>query len=179
MKELTAEMAAKWVQYNPLTGDFIWLSRDRNQFATQAAFTGWNSSKAGNVAGSIERHGYRVIGINDWVYKAHRLAWLLTHGEFPADEIDHINGDRADNRLCNLRAVSHGDNLRNARRPVHNKSGHVGVIWHRSGKKWMAYITARGVRTHLGLYSNISDAIAARKSAQQRLGFHENHGRAA
>lgn len=178
MKHLPLEFAKEALKYDSETGLIVWRERPIHHFKSERAQKSFNSKFAGKPAGGLERHGYVVIGLNDWVYKGHRIAWLITHGEMPQFELDHINGDRSDNRLCNLRHVEHGDNLRNCKRPKNNRSGHVGVIWHRGGRKWMAYVTARGERHHLGLHDTIEAAVSARSKAQRELGFHTNHGRA-
>jgi hypothetical protein len=86
------------LSYEPRFGYFFWkINR--------------GSSKAGDVAGSVCPDGYRLIKVDGKSYKAHRLAWLMTHGEWPAEQIDHINGVRTDNRIVNLREASKKQNL--------------------------------------------------------------------
>lgn len=92
-------------------------------------------------------------------------------------EIDHINHDRSDNRIENLRLVTGGENKKNQSIRKRNKSGFTGVGWHSKAKKWRAEIKSGGVYMYLGLYSSIGDAVNARKMAEIELGFHDNHGR--
>ena len=119
--------------------------------------------------------GYRSVSVDGAIVYAHRAIWLMTHDTKP-EEIDHINGDRADNRLCNLRGVSKAQNALNKRPSRRNSSGATGVHWSSASQKWKAEIQAFGVKEHLGVFSNKDDAIAARKAAEARLGFHKNHG---
>ena len=99
------------------------------------------------------------------------------HGEWPRHEIDHINGDPSDNRICNLRDVTHKVNGLNQKIPAHNKSGIIGVSWHNSTKKWAATITVSKKQLHLGVFDTIEQARDARSLAERKYGFHKNHGR--
>lgn len=94
-------------------------------------------------------------------------------------EIDHINGDPADNRPENLRAVSHQVNQQNQRRRADNSSGVTGVYWNKSANKWQAYIRTDGRMKYLGVFDSVDDAARVRKIAENTYGFHENHGRIA
>ena len=94
-------------------------------------------AKAGDTVGSINDRGYMTVKIINSTYMLHRVIWLWVYGEFPPHDIDHINGDRADNRLVNLRAVTRQENMKNRCLSKNNKSGTTGVYW--SGqKKWLA-----------------------------------------
>src|SRR5690606_11618117 len=120
--------------------------------------------------------GYREVGIDGRLYKAHRVIWLYIAGEWP-DEIDHINGDRSDNRFANLRAVSRAENMRNKRSYKNNRSGQNGVSWHNQDRRWIAYITINGKFKRLGGFINKDDAIAARLKAEAEYGlFQKRHG---
>ncbi len=109
-------------------------------------------------------------------YKAHRLAWLYEYGEFPKYHIDHINHNRIDNRIANLREVSRIDNQRNQKKSATNKSGFTGVHWHKQAKKWLASITVNCKTIYLGLYEDKNEAICARLHANRLYKFHANHG---
>lgn len=128
------------------------------------------------IAGCKQMDGYIKIGVNGRHYKAHRIAWLLIHGYWP-EEIDHINGDGYDNRLSNLREVTHKENQRNQKLLSNNKSGTCGVFWKKQDSVWGAQIKINGRQKHLGYFKDKSDAILARKAADREHGFHENHGR--
>jgi hypothetical protein len=168
----SADDIRKRLAYDTDTGVFVW-----RRCVTMP--NNWNARYAGAVAGCIDTHGYRLIRIDGRLRYAHRLAWLIVTGEWPADQIDHVSGNRADNRIANLRAVSHADNMRNAAMRADNTSGHMGVNWHKAAGKWRAKIKADGRDIHLGLFPDLSDAIAARKAAEITYGFHPNHGREA
>lgn len=156
------------IVYTPETGVFTWKVRTSN------------CVHVGDIAGSCHTHtsgkSYREIGIAGKLYRAHRLAWLYTHGHFPPREIDHINGDGTDNRLCNLRSVTPSENQRNSRLRSDNSSGTSGVSWQRAARKWVAQIKVDSKSKHLGLFEDLDDAIAARKAAEIEHGFHQNHG---
>jgi hypothetical protein len=122
---------------------------------------------AGAIAGAKRANGYVQISIDGRMYLAHRLAWLYAHGSFPGGEIDHINHERSDNRLSNLRDVSSAVNSQNQWHSLRGSSGHVGV--RRGGyraSKWCAYIEANSVFRHLGCFDALEDAIAARRAAE-------------
>lgn len=109
-------------------------------------------------------------------YYAHRVAWAITYGAWPKI-IDHINGNRSDNRIVNLRSVDSVDNSRNSSRPITNSSGVVGVRWSKPCGKWSARIMVNKSEKHLGVFEKFEDAVAARKRAEQAFGYHQNHGR--
>lgn len=102
---------------------------------------------------------------------AHRIIWEMVYGECP-DVIDHINGDKHDNRLVNLRNVDRAENMRNRKLNKRNKSGINGVSTRKDGK-WLVVIRTK----YIGLFDNFFEACCARKSAEYKAGFHENHGR--
>ncbi|MCM2574533.1 HNH endonuclease [Achromobacter xylosoxidans] len=173
--EITQSIAREALSYSPDTGALAWLPRRRTLFTTDQQWRAWNTRYAGKEAGRIANDGYRKVTMLGGRYQAHRLIWLLVYGCWPAGEIDHINGDPADNRLANLRDVSHQENQRNQRLKSSNTSGFNGVLWDKTTKRWKAYIGG-AQRTHVGFFDTPEAAAAARKAAQQRLGFHPNHG---
>lgn len=129
----------------------------------------------GMFAGSPNSDGYLRVKINNVAFRVHRVIWLITYGEWPDGQIDHINGVRDDNRIENLRAVSVVGNQQNQHMRVDNTSGTTGVRLE-SGA-WTAKIRVRGKRLHLGRFKSLEEAAAARKSAELLYGFHPNHGR--
>ena len=137
----------------------------------------WNTRYAGTRAGKVNGSGYVLIQINGKHYRAHRLAWLASTGSWPCQKIDHINGDKLDNRIINLRDVSTLENNRNMPLLVNNKSGRVGVSWYSARSEWVAHIKVDGRQKILGRFKSKDLAIAARESAERELGFHPNHGR--
>ncbi len=133
--------------------------------------------KKGSVAGSTDKHGYTVMSVDMRQYKAHRLAWLYMYGELPKRSLDHINHNRADNRIINLREATHEDNAKNSNLSEANTSGYTGVSFLKRTKRWRARIFNKGIDIHLGYFSTKEDAISARKAADVKYGFHENHGK--
>lgn len=173
------------LDYSEATGEFRWKERPVEMFkdsgyGVEYTAKAWNARYAGKIAGRVhEVNGYRYILFASKRYLAHRLAWLLTSGVWPDCEIDHINGNRDDNRIANLRDVSRRENRRNQALSKRNTSGVVGV--HRDGRtgNWIASITIDGRLKHLGVFAEKVDAIEARQAANKQYGFHANHGRAA
>lgn len=137
-----------------------------------------NNVKVGSVAGYIRSDGYRMLTIDGVITYAHHVIWMINNGEIPLGyKIDHINGVRSDNRLSNLRLVTHQQNAQNQKRKITNSSGVTGVYFNKERCKWIANICVDGRTKYLGIFASIIDAIAERKRAEKELGFHENHGR--
>lgn len=153
---LTADLLHERLNYDPATGVFTW-KRSRGP------------KKAGSRAGSLAE-GYRIIEIDSQPYKEHRLAWFLTYGCWPAGHIDHINGQKDDNRMSNLRDVSASTNGQNQRRPPsHNTTGLMGVSWSEHFGKYIAQITVQGKKVHLGYFTDPSEAATAYLAAKRKL----------
>lgn len=140
----------------------------------------WNKSLAGKVAGhqfntssGAKAIQVRILGKS---YYVHRIIYKIVTGDEPF-LIDHIDGDSLNNRIENLRSVDNRTNSKNSKRFKNNSSGHTGVSFSNRENKWEAYIWDDYAKIHLGRFSDINDAIKARKEAEIRLGFHENHGR--
>jgi hypothetical protein len=144
------------IGYEPETGLLFW-AKDRRKV------------KAGAQAGSLSHYGYIDVRVFKKLLKAHRIAWALTHGQWPDAQIDHINGVRTDNRLCNLRLASNAENRRNSGKQKANTSGFKGVTWSKSARKWMAQITKDGKNNYLGLFSDPTVAHAAYAKAAHSL----------
>lgn len=142
---LTADRVRELLNYDAETGQFTWRV-DRT-----------GKARVGARAGTLQNNGAASIGIDGKVYLAHRLAWLWTHGEWPASGIDHINGDRSDNRLDNLRSATPMQNGANRCLDRRNKSGYRGVSWHKDKQMWLAQITVAGrVKRHCVAKTGIS-----------------------
>jgi hypothetical protein len=177
LSELNARL-----EYDCLTGNLTWKPRSHatEPFARAAEIVRWNKRFAGRTAGTLARNGYTVLCIRDRQYKAHRVCYAIGAGADTASlrhiYIDHVNGDRSDNRIANLRAATTGDNNRNARLSARNKSGVVGVAIKRNG--FEASISYNNVRYFIGRFSTVDDAAKARKDFEKKLGYHPNHGRA-
>ena len=146
MIKLTQKYLKSILDYNPDTGVFTWIIRPSYNM------------KAGGAAGSINGKGYNQIRINDIIFLAHRLAWLYMTGNFPEDQTDHINRDKSDNRWCNLRVCTNGQNKANSKKPTNNTSGYKGVRWFKKNKKWGAVIGFNNKDLYLGSYANKHEA---------------------
>ncbi len=151
----TTEEIKENIHYDPDTGEFTWAVSKGKMFK-------------GVPAGTSRADGYRSITINRSRHLAHRMAWVITHGEWPVGVIDHINGDPSDNRIANLRAATHSENMRNARKSCRNTSGHKGVAWDRRSRRWRVKLNSEGKDKHIGVYRNIADAVAAYAVASRR-----------
>lgn len=150
---LTAERLCEVLKYDPETGNLSWLVR------------------GGKIAGCLQvSNGQRriTIRIDNKYYKAHRLAWLYMTGKWPVDDIDHINGDGADNRWCNLRAATRSENLSNRVVRKNSKSGLKGVE-RNNGNTWCARICSNGNRIYLGNFPTKEEAHMAYVRAAERL----------
>ena len=167
------------LEYDSESGSFTWRERPRSAFKTNAAYVAFLSKFAGKRAGHLRLDGYRDINIGGRLYLEHRLVWLKETGTWPIGDIDHIDGDGAHNRFINLRDVSHAINGRNSRKSKSNRSGVTGVGWNIERGKWRARITVGRKTKLLGYFASKDDAISARKAAEAKYGFHENHGRPA
>lgn len=165
--DVTPEVFKRLLKYDPKTGKLFWKKRGVPQFDTryagkQAFLTNCNGYMHGNVCGHC--------------FGASRVAWAIATGEMPKGEIDHINGNRADNRLHNLRDVTCTENRHNKAANKNNKSGVGGVAWITQSLKWRAYITVNKKNIILGHFSKKGDAVKARLDAQKQHGFTDRHG---
>lgn len=133
------------LSYDPLTGDFEWISGQRR----------------GLRAGSIWGDGYRYIQLERRPLLAHRIAWLLHHGDWPNAQIDHLDGDRSNNRIANLREASTSQNGMNRDRQRNNRCGHKGVYLHKQSGLYHARITSSGMVRSLGYFKTPEEAAAA------------------
>lgn len=169
--KLTAEEVRTLLHYNRETGDLTWLPRD----PVNKWIKIWNGRFAGAKAGNLKSDGYVEVSIYARQYKAHRICWLIHHGEWP-EIVDHINQIPSDNRIINLRSVDNATNLQNAPLYSTNKSGVNGVSWHKPSNKWVVSIAVGGKNKHLGLFSDLGEAAAARAAANIQYNYHPNHG---
>lgn len=161
IKILSQDYLKSILRYDLSTGVFTWLvSRGKN--------------KAGAVAKNKCR-GYFRIKIDGKGYYAHRLAFLYVLGWMP-EQTDHINHNPLDNRWINLRPANNKTNGKNMSRSIRNKSGCTGVRL-RDWGKWEVRIHDEGKDISLGCFAVFGDAVAARKAAELKYGYHENHGR--
>lgn len=165
--------------YCPDTGAIRWREdRPEGHFTSLRGYRIWKARSAGKVATSENGNGYlRVFltyqGGKQIKVRAHRLAWLLHHGEVPADalQIDHINGQRDDNRIANLRLVSHAENGRAFKRPQGGSSVYRGVAWDKHKRRWQGKIRHNGRLRGLGHFDNQHAAALAFNIAAEALGW--------
>jgi len=157
--EISQDILKSLFSYDKKTGNFIRIK----SVAPNA--------NNGDVAGSINSCGYIGIVVNRKLYLAHRLVFLYLFGYMPENGIDHINRDRKDNRISNLREVSHSCNMKNAGMLKNNKSGITGVYFCNNKNKWIAQIKINKKNIVLGRHKSFNDAVVSRFKAEQDYGF--------
>lgn len=172
------------LDYDPETGVFVWRARTEDMFtdgtysATRRCAS-WNSRCAGREAlAYVGSHGYRCGAIGNVPVLAHRAAWAYVYGGWPSQNLDHINGNPLDNRICNLRIAPQSINIKNCHLSSSNTSGHAGVSWRSDRNKWKARIMVDYREIALGHFEAFDDAVAARKQAEKQYGFSVRHGEA-
>lgn len=156
---MTADEARALFTYDPATGGLRWRVRAARCVTV------------GDDAGSIKQDGYRSVTFRRKTYPAHRIAWAITYGEWPANILDHINGDRQDNRIANLRLADVALNAQNQRRAHRGNlsSGILGVHYYRRTGRWRATICVNGKNQYLGYYATAEEAQAVYIAAKRRL----------
>jgi hypothetical protein len=171
-------------RYEPETGLLFWRPRTEDMFVSgghSAAHTcaKWNSKCANKEAfTTINGAGYRHGSLFGKSVLAHRVIWKLVTGK-DAIEVDHEDGNRANNRWVNFREVTSSGNNRNRAQRSDNISGVVGVYWDGRREKWIASTHLHNTTQYIGQFDSFDEAAAARKAAEARLGYHPNHGREA
>lgn len=136
-----------------------------------------SNAKEGEICGNITYNGYVRISVDGKRYLAHSLAWLYIYGEMPKTQIDHINHNRKDNRISNLRVCTQAENTRNASIRKDNTSGISGIYFDKKRNVWKVQIKKDSEIGFYGRYKDIEDAIKVRNAVYKELGFHENHGK--
>lgn len=181
IRKITPALLRQLIDYDCDTGIFTWKRRSPEFFQSEGVARSpestaklWNGRLAGEIVGSVTKNGYRVTTIRGGSIALHTVAWMMTYGVRPVG-IDHINRNRADNRIYNLREATQSENCRNLPIPKNNTSGTCGVQFDKRSFKWVAIISLNRRKHFLGSYKNIEDAILARRNAEKSLGFHENH----
>lgn len=146
------------LDYNQETGRFIWKMRKDTR-------PEWNTRHAGKSAGCLRNDGYLSISIFNRRYLAHRLAWFIVYGFWPAAFIDHKNQNKSDNRISNLRIATDTQNKANSKKPKRNTSGFKGVGYLAHTQKWRARIKRYGTEVSLGHYDTAEEAHRAYREA--------------
>ena len=163
LKGIDIETLRNAVSYDEETGLFKW-SKPRCKV------------QVGDALGYKRKDGYIHMKFNGVSILGHVLAWFYVHGKPPDGEIDHINHDRSDNRISNLRDVPAKENAKNRKRYANNRTGHTGVFFDKACGKYKANINVDGKLKHLGTFTGIAHAITARRWAEDTYGYHANHG---
>ena len=183
--ELTAEIARELLTYNPDTGKLFWKERSAKYFKNfKMSRKSWNTQWAGKEAltAITRRKSGQIARLDGYVfnknYHTHRIAWLIYYGEWPKNQIDHINQDPTDNRIENLRDVTYAENNKNRTLQNNNTTGYSGVSFykHKRYKKYRARIRINNIEKHLGYYDTVEEAAAVRSVASINYNFHPNHG---
>lgn len=142
----------QFLEYDPEKGIFTWIVSPSKIVSK------------GSVAGTVSNRGYVQLQLRGKKYTLHKMAWLFMYGSFPESRIDHINGDKTDNRICNLRLCTNSENMLNTGLQSNNTSGVKGVSWDKHHNKWIAYAFKKRKKIHLGRFEFFEDAVNARKS---------------
>jgi len=186
--ETLKDMCRKWLRYEPSTGKLYWNERSPEDFVfrgkskVEAVCNSWNAGNAGNEAFTAEMKpyngggGYRYGSIGGRPISAHRVIWMIFYDEEPL-VIDHINGDRSDNRIENLRNTTLAENNKNRRISTRNKHGQSGVDFWKPRQKWRARVWKDNKGIVIGYFDTKEEAISARKKAEPLYGYHQNHGK--
>lgn len=154
--DLTPDELKSMLIYNEITGEFLWKDNAIRRHVS------------GNVAGNKSVWGYVEIRLNRKLYKAHRLAWLYHYGKWPADAIDHIDGDRANNRIANLREASSADNSQNLSVRKTSISGINGVSYDSSRGMWLAQLSVNKTRVLNKRFKTKDEAARAYAAAKMK-----------
>lgn len=180
---ISIDVLRSLVRLDVETGRLYWLPRNMAHFAhcgvnASRALNTWNARFAGKECFNTPHGaGYFHGSIFNEKICAHRVVFALANGRWPTLTVDHINHNRKDNRPLNLRDVSHQENARNAPLSKANTTGVTGVHFDRSSGKFDAYINIDGVKRSVGAFQTLECAAAARRAAEEKHGFHQNHGR--
>jgi hypothetical protein len=153
--------------YDRCTGELRWKRRPQNHFKTKNRWAGWNTVYSGTIAGTINNHGYHHALIRGRHYHLHRIIWKLVLGMEPPEFLDHIDGNRSNNRFENLRPATRKEQSWNSCLYKNNQSGRRGV--EKRGNKWIARIRIDGVIHYLGTFNTISAAAAAYEHTARKV----------
>lgn len=155
LKKLIARVN-EFLSYDRRTGIFRWKKTKKGV-------------RVGDIAGHCARQGYRYICLDYRKYSGHRLAWLIVHGIFPPDEMDHKNKRRDDNRISNLRLATKAQNQGNSKIPTTNKHGHKGATIEKKTRRWKAQIQVNGKRINIGTFATPRQAHEAYFAVAKKL----------
>lgn len=156
------------LRYEPETGKLFWRERPRAMFQSDRIANSWNTKWAGTEAfTTVNSRGYKIGSVSRKTMQAHRVIWAIVHGCWPSGEIDHIDHDKANNRIDNLREASRHENCRNISSAAGGTSRYLGVYRRDDSEvpKWRAEIAPLRKRIGLGTFSNEEDAARAYDAA--------------
>lgn len=153
---LTQTRLRELLGYDPLTGELQWRYSHRGRVA-------------GALAGTICTFGYRVIRIDNELFRSARLVWLYMTGQWPDNDIDHVNGKPSDDRWENLRDATKSENMRNTKMRINNTSGARGVSWNKRLSKWHARVNVNKTLYHCGYFDSFEAAVLARDAKAKTL----------
>jgi len=160
----------KRLRYVPSTGKLYWKHYPPHGVS-------WNARCAGKeVCCTFNSNGYPCLKIDRVKRPMHRIIWAMVTGRWTVKPLDHQDHDKSNNRIRNLRVTTHLGNVRNQKLNVANTSGVSGVVWHARDQRWFARIGNGKEVIHLGSYVRFEDAVARRRRAEVKYGYHENHG---
>lgn len=175
MGDREIEDLRRCLTYDQSTGMLRWNSRPREDFKFDWTFENWNSKWAGKEVDSIGNTGYYRFSLNYKRYLAHRAIIAMTYGYWPS-VVDHLDGDKLNNRLSNLRATTQAVNMMNKSGYKNNTSGVTGVHKRKDNGKYSASVVLNGKRKHLGTFDTIEEAIRVREEELSERGFSSSHG---
>jgi ribosomal protein L15 len=172
MKQAEINLLKKWVSYNPETGELTWLRRKpRTGFSARDKAL----NNIGDIIATQYKSGYIYIPIFSQKYYAHVVAYQFIFGSYDG-EVDHINHNKLDNRIKNLRKATRAEQMRNQTIRKTNTSGHTGVYFRTDTLKWTSKLKHNGKWINLGCFRTFEQACKARQEANEKYGYHSNHG---
>ena len=165
------DLVRKIIKYDPNTGVLTWLHRDDDMFqkgkrTNNEIANVWNARNANKPAGNFNGR-YIIVRFYGIHYAAHRLAWLLYYEVDPEFQIDHIDGNKTNNKISNLREATKSENMMNRGAQKNSKSGIKGIMFEEKRGKWKAEITLNRKNYFLGRFYDLDEAIHARKEAEK------------
>jgi hypothetical protein len=181
-RTIPIELLRQLLEYDPDTGELFWKTRPVEMFTNESGNSQlnisryWNTRYAGKPAFTAHLQGRYLHGnLLGRGFRAHRVCWAIYYGYWP-EEVDHDDHNGFNNKIKNLNSGTHVNNMQNRSHDRRNTSGITGVHWATRDRRWIAAIKANGVELKLGNFILKDDAIAARKAAEIKYGFHPNHG---
>lgn len=180
MPDMSVSFLHELFEVDCAAGTLTWKRRPLSHFFSGKRNAGWKSANwngryAGKLAGSLDKNGYALVSIDRRLFGAHRLIWAMANDVWPVLEIDHVNGNRADNRIKNLREVTHVENCRNKSARSGFSSKYPGVSWIKRRQKWQAQIRIDGRLRHIGEFEDELKAASAYRVAAKAHGFTDRH----